>query len=331
MDLTALRAQMPDHDVRAVTAADVPAVYELVQRVNIATLGHIDTSEAELRDDLTGLHFDLAVDTVLVRARDGQVLAYGQGHDEHSGIGWIDVYVDPGLEAVTFDSLADGVIDACSERIASSTRQRGATGVTLTANLYEVEVPMRHAYEREGFHVETIYWRMGLVFSDESITDEAQLPDGVTIRSVDPNTDDVMRQGFELYRDTFSEHHGVTDAELSLTSFSTNWRQAESYDAPAWWFAYDNGQPIGMLMGDNRRREQGEAFIRYLGVRKPQRGRGIARALMLTAFEYWRGVGRSGVQLGVDTANVTNATQLYESVGMRSTLSALALERRVNV
>jgi GNAT superfamily N-acetyltransferase len=331
MDLAALRALLPEHDVRAVTTADVPSVYDLVQRVNVATLGHVDTSEAELRDDLTGPHFDLALDTVLVLGSDGQALAYGQGHDEHSGIGWIDVYADPHLDREDFDALADAVIDACSERIIASTKQRGASAVKLTAGLYDVETQMREAYERQGFHVETIYRRMALEFAEGITFAEVQLPNGVTISNVDPNSDDIMKQGFELYRDTFSEHHGVSDAEISLESFTTNWKQAESYDPRAWWFAYDNGQPVGMLMGDNRRLEQGEGFIRYLGVRKPERGRGIARALMLTAFEHWREAGRSGVQLGVDTANVTSATQLYESVGMRSSLSALALERTVNL
>jgi ribosomal protein S18 acetylase RimI-like enzyme len=140
-----------------------------------------------------------------------------------------------------------------------------------------------------------------------------------------------MAQGYELYQDTFSEHHGFEDENVSLQLFADGWRSAESYDRDAWWFAYEADRPVGMLMGDNRRLEQGEGFVRNLGVRKSLRGKGIARALMLTGFAHWLESGRSGVQLGVDTANVTGATRLYESVGMRSLMSAVALERTVTV
>jgi ribosomal protein S18 acetylase RimI-like enzyme len=155
--------------------------------------------------------------------------------------------------------------------------------------------------------------------------------DGFEIRRVDPGDDDVMAQGFELYLDTFSEHHGFEDEDITLEMYSENWRSAQSYDRDAWWFAYEGNEPVGMLMGDNRRSEQGEGFVRNVGVRKRVRGKGVARALMLTAFAHWQQSGRTGVQLGVDTANVTGATRLYESVGMQSLLSAVALGRTVTV
>ena len=331
MDPTMLQAVLPDHEVRAVTMSDVPALHALVERVNVATLGRVDTSEAELRDDLTGPHFDLSLDTVMARATDGKIVAYGQGHDEHTGMGWIDIYIDPAFDPATFDAVADALIATCSERIKESVKSRGASVVKLVANLYEIEVSTREAYERNGFHLETVYWRMVLTFDPGQEIEVPTIPEGYTIRQVDPDDDDVMSEGFELYLDTFSEHHGFADEDMTLEIFSDGWRSAESYDRDAWWFAYQGADPVGMLMGDNRRLEQGEGFVRNLGVQKRLRGKGIARALLLTAFAHWLESGRSGVQLGVDTANVTGATRLYESVGMRSLLSAVALERAVTL
>jgi len=268
---------------------------------------------------------------VIAVAPDGRIVVYGQGHDEHTGTGWIDIYIDPAFEGSIFDAVADAVIVTCAARIMESVRTRGASEVKLLANLYEIEVRMREAYERSGFHIATVYWRMVLTFPPGQEIESPTIPDGYEIRRVDPDDDRVMAQGFELYQDTFSEHHGFEDAELNPEIFADNWRSAESYDRDAWWFAYESDEPVGMLMGDNRRLEQGEGFVRNLGVRKRLRGKGIARALLLTAFTHWLELGRSGVQLGVDTANVTGATRLYESVGMRSLLSAVALERTITV
>ena len=55
-----------------------------------------------------------------------------------------------------------------------------------------------------------------------------------------------------------------------------------------------------------------------LGVRRPWRGRGIGRALLLTAFVavHIRGGGTRS-SWGVDAANPSGATRLYEDVGMR--------------
>ena len=53
-----------------------------------------------------------------------------------------------------------------------------------------------------------------------------------------------------------------------------------------------------------------------LGVRRPWRGRGIGRALLLSAFVAVQARGGEAVELGVDAANPTGATRLYEDVGM---------------
>jgi ribosomal protein S18 acetylase RimI-like enzyme len=71
-------------------------------------------------------------------------------------------------------------------------------------------------------------------------------------------------------------------------------------------------------------------YVRILGVQKAWRGRGLARALLLSAFSDYRQRGCLGVQLGVDTGNTTGATRLYESVGMTSLHSALALGSTVS-
>ena len=62
-----------------------------------------------------------------------------------------------------------------------------------------------------------------------------------------------------------------------------------------------DGQVVGQLLADESRAESGCGYVRSLGVLKEERGRGIARALLLTSFEYYRQLGRQTVQLGVDS------------------------------
>jgi ribosomal protein S18 acetylase RimI-like enzyme len=58
-------------------------------------------------------------------------------------------------------------------------------------------------------------------------------------------------------------------------------------------------------------------YVQSLGVRKPWRGRGIARNLLLHAFGEFRRRGKRGAALDADAHSLTGATRLYESVGMR--------------
>lgn len=329
MELDGIQKALPQHVVRPVTLDDVPAILDLTVRLTTAVLGEPDATEAEIKDDLTGPHFDLATDTYIALAPDGRAISYGQGYDEHSGTGWVDAYVDPALDDQSFAEIADAVIAACRDRVIESARHRGADSIHLTANLYETETRMREAYERAGMDVETIYWRMERALGADAPLEAPVVPDGVRIDKVDPNQDAVMERAYHLFHQTFSEHHGFEDTAMSLADYAETKRTAESYDADSWWFAYDGDDPVGLLIGDDRRVDSGVGYIGSVGVLKRERGRGIARALLLTAFADYEARGRTGVQLGVDTGNATGATRLYESVGMASMHSALALGTEV--
>ena len=331
MDLSGLQRALPGHVVRPVTMEDVPAIVDLTIQLTTALLGEPDATEAEIRDDLTGPHFDLARDTFIALTPDGRAVAYGQGYDEHSGVGWIDAYLDPALDDSTFGPAADAAIAACRDRLVDSARARGADSIHVTANLYDTETRMRDAFDRAGIGVETIYWRMQRSVSPDVPLEPPVVPDGVRIEKVDPNDDPTMERAYLLFHETFSEHHGHDDATPSLADWAETKRTAESYDPKSWWFAYDGDEPVGLLIGDDRRAESGVGYIGSVGVVKTERGRGVARALLLTAFADYRGRGRTGVQLGVDTGNTTGATRLYESVGMTSMHSALALGAEVTL
>lgn len=322
MDHTALQAVLPDCQVRAATLDDVPAMTALIGRITTVLLGFADASDSELRDDLTGVRFDIERDTILALDADGRAVVYAQGFDENDDYGWIDVYVDLGLDEATFDAAADAAVSACLGQIRRSAAARGASAVRVKAGLYQQESQMRAVYERAGLAIDARYWRMEVALApdaDYTFT----LPAGIELRPVDPLDDEVLRAATALINDAFAEHHGHHDHTFS--DMETYWRGTEKFDPEAWWFAYQDGAAVGFLLGDDSRADEGVGYVRSLGVTKSARGSGIAKALLLNTFDHYRARGRRAVQLGVDSQNTTGATRLYEGVGMRPMLTTFAL------
>ena len=73
----------------------------------------------------------------------------------------------------------------------------------------------------------------------------------------------------------------------------------------------------GVLLGAARASESAEAgYVAELGVRRPYRRRGLARALLLESFHRFRALGRREALLHVDDESETGATSVYGAAGM---------------
>ena len=77
----------------------------------------------------------------------------------------------------------------------------------------------------------------------------------------------------------------------------------------------------------NEANRNGGGYVAAIGVRRPWRGKGYAKALLLHTFRefYDRGIKR--VTLGVDAESPTGATHLYERVGMHVEQENLVFEK----
>jgi mycothiol synthase len=123
--------------------------------------------------------------------------------------------------------------------------------------------------------------------------------------------------------DAFQEHWGRPS--LSFDDWWERHKANPSFD-PSLWFAIRDGHAIAAVARTEANRNGG-GYVAALGVRRPYRGRGYAKALLVHAFrEFWsRGMTR--VTLDVDTRNATGATQLYASVGMHVEMENIIYEK----
>lgn len=70
-----------------------------------------------------------------------------------------------------------------------------------------------------------------------------------------------------------------------------------------------------------------EGWVGQLGVRRPWRRRGLARALLVRSMEAFRAAGLEAATLGVDAENPTGALGIYERVGFRPIRRSVRLQR----
>jgi GNAT superfamily N-acetyltransferase len=129
----------------------------------------------------------------------------------------------------------------------------------------------------------------------------------------------------EALEDAFREQWG-----RPVDSFEQWWRRHRanpSFDLSLWFLIRDGDTIVAVARTEANR--HGGGYVGALGVRRPYRGRGYAKALLHHAFrEFWRR-GLPRVTLDVDTQNETGATQLYERVGMHVEMENVVFEREL--
>jgi mycothiol synthase len=116
------------------------------------------------------------------------------------------------------------------------------------------------------------------------------------------------------------EHHS-----LGFDHWWQEKRAQPDYD-PSLWFLIRDGDEVAAVVRNDPERHGG-GYVGALGVRSRWRGKGYGKALLQHSFREFHGRGQRRVSLGVDAANPTGATRLYESVGMHVELESVVYEK----
>ena len=304
----------PGWSHRPATLDDVPAILDLMVASDVAALGEPDSTKDLVLQILTAPHSE----GVVVSDPAGRLLGFGLLLNEtRSDRDNIDVYTHPEHGRPALVPLVGWALAAVARRAAAWGRP------TLTARiaLIATELPLVEAVTAAGFGFVKRYARMRVELPAPVA---AEPPAGVTIRLFEKDDRPVFHAILqEAFADT-PDFIPSTPAEW--------WAKVDALPAvdwSEWWVAEVDGEPAGVLQSDAVGVEQGEGWVKNLAVRRAYRGRGIARALLSTAFREYARKGRVRAGLGVDLTNPTGAYDLYRSVGMYPAFEADMYERSV--
>jgi mycothiol synthase len=285
--------------IRDVTEGDAAAVLDLIVLCDLAEIGEPDYTIDDVEADLARTtHRGL-----VAVGPDGEVEGYGwvERRTNHTAIN-ADVMVRPGSDPGLLGRLLDDVLAAARDI------DRGLAVQVFVSSANRMKSAL---LESAGARVVRHFWRMTVDLPDSPPPQAPDLPPGVEVRLADSGEAD-LRAVHRVLDSAFLDHFGnqsSTFEDWAPTHTTGSWA-----DFSLWWLATVDGVPAAAQIAANPTGSGG--YIADLGTLPAYRGRGLGRALLLTAFAEFHRRGLRTVSLGVDATNPTGAVALYESVGM---------------
>lgn len=281
----------PGLSVRPLALADSRAVYELMAAQELADVGFVEIEEEDIASDWQRPSYDLAGSSLAVL--DGErIVAYV----EHLGEERYDAAVLP-------SHRGRGIGTYLARWVQSLAHSRGVATLGMP-------VPQGSAGDRLlealGYDVRWTSWLLRL--PDGAQVRERALPAGYALREATPADHE---QVWTVTEDAFLEWSARERA--TLADFAAQvWQRPGS--AP-WQLRVVTG-PDGQVVGVAHVWNAGtDTYVSRLAVARAHRGRGLAQALLVSAFAAGREHGATSSSLATDSR--TGALGLYEKVGMR--------------
>lgn len=143
-----------------------------------------------------------------------------------------------------------------------------------------------------------------------------ETPPGLRIRTVDREGD--VEALHTAITDAFRDHWNPPNITLEQARY---WVSLPQFKPELVLLALDaSGEAAGACINSlreeyNRQHDAQEGAVETLGVRRPYRRRGLARALLMQSLHLLKEAGMTKASLGVDADSLTGATKLYASVG----------------
>ena len=287
--------------------SDSAAITELINITCLADMGQTLTTTAELQERWKATGFDLNSDAWIAVSAEGKVVGYEElfnrhGHFHLEG----DGYVHP-----QFQNL--GIGTALLRKLEARARQHIQLAppemrARLRNGISTQDSAGRYLHEHEGYQaIRYFYW---MRIQMESLPPTPHLPPGICLSTY--STEIGPQRLFNTLAEAFRDHWGQSPWSFDF------WKQHtfdnEFFDPSLVFIAFD-GEEIAGAAICRMRFEHG--WVSTLGVRRPWRRRGVASALLRHSFRKFWNRGKRSVTLGVDATSLTNATRLYEKVGMR--------------
>ena len=290
----------------------------LKRSIDVSRYGVSETTAGQVRDEWSLPGLSLRDDVWIVADAGGSVVAYGLCWTEAPGEVAAEQLVAPAHRGRGLNELLLGL---CEERAAQLVHAGAAAEATLGVWAHESDARRLRLLERRGYRRERAFLRLERDLDDSLET--PVWPAGIRVATFRPGVDAAAVHA--AHEEAFADHYGPAETDLE------EWLQSrfaqEGPDLGLWLVAWDGSEVVG---GIEAMETPAGAYMGELFVRRPWRGRGIGRALMLEECAELRRRGMRNAFFGVDAANATGALHLHESIGFRSSRGATLLyEKRI--
>lgn len=286
--------------------ADAEGIVALMNAVDIAEEGRPDSTLEDLEADWSHPRFDHSRDAWIVVGPDRTIVGYAWAWDRVAHIDLqADLYVWPtlwgkGIEEVLLDLLET----RGREHLAAVPR-----GETVLMSIFAKPAgALAVLLLSRGFTSARTFLRMTIELRN-GYPAPASIP-GIEIRTFRRGVDERALQS--TIEEAFADHFRF--APEPHDEWVARRLGHPEFDPDLWLVAWEKERAVGGVLpyqfGDL-------GWIRELGVRHAWQGKGIGKALLLSAFRAFEARGQDRISLGVDAANASGATRLYEAVGMR--------------
>lgn len=277
---------------RAARPEDATAMAELMGACELDADGVAEVDDNDVGTGFERHGFEPALDTLLV-FDSGELVAWAE---HYRGRAESDVHPSPRGRGI------GGSLLLWTESRARATGER-EVGQTKT----DANAGARELFLSNGYEPTWTSWMIRIEL-DEERPARARIPDGISIR---PYESQDERAAYEVIDAAFSEWPGRFPGEFEVWASTVRHPNFVPELSP---LAFDGDELVGAALSYDYP-DPGEGWISQLATKATHRRRGIAQALLRTAFGWLHERGRRSVAVSTDSR--TGALALYEKVGMR--------------
>jgi mycothiol synthase len=306
----------PTLNLRPAQWADVDAVAGLI--LDVCTHdgdATVAVTPQELARAWKSPGFVLATDAFVVETSDGRIVGYEEfeDHHAHAYLGG-DGYVHP-------DFLGRGIGTTLMRALEARAHQEMKLAepdlrVFIRNGMSSGDKVSCEMHENEGYKPIRYSWRMEIIL--DGAPPVPKFPEGIELRPFDMTQDHAV---YEAHEEAFSDHWGHT-----RRSYEEWMHRFSERDSSLWYIAWDGDQIAGYSLCRYR---MGIGWVGSLGVRRAWRKRGLGEALLFHSFGEFHRRGMQTIGLGVDAANPTGATRLYQKAGMKVAAEYVIYEKEL--
>ncbi|HSK06124.1 MAG TPA: GNAT family N-acetyltransferase [Acidimicrobiia bacterium] len=313
-------------DIRALTLDDIPELTRLINRFERFWEVPLVSTEPVVKDEVTEPFIDLSLDTRGYWL-EGTMVAYGLVWHRPSGERQERAYlmglVDPDFRG---QGIGRHLLAWEMERARESLAECDPSlPWFIRVNEWDWVEDAHRLHRRFGL-APVRYMKEMLRPLDQPVA-VAAVP-GVEIVPWDRELDEGARIATN---DAFRDHWGSTPVDADTYRHRL---EAEGSRLDLSFLALAGHEVVGICLNavypdDEKVTGRREGWVMSLGVKRPWRGKGLAKALLATSFNAFREAGLTHTMIGVDAANPSGALGLYESLGYEAIHGTTTFEMQV--